>query len=83
MKFKTKQEKRAFFIGWARAKKKYNVDKSECSKGEKRIDDKGKRNQRRKNKHCNSDLDFSKYFDFDERGHIKGSYTCDGFFEPD
>ena len=29
------------------------------------------------------DLDYSGYFAFDERGHIKGHYTCDGFFEPD
>lgn len=27
--------------------------------------------------------DYSTFFDFDERGRIKGSYTPDGFFEPD
>jgi len=27
--------------------------------------------------------DYSKYFDFDSRGRIKGSYTHDGLFEPD
>ena len=27
--------------------------------------------------------DYSKDFDFDKKGRIKGSYTSDGFFEPD
>ena len=27
--------------------------------------------------------DYSKHFDFNSRGRIKGSYTPDGFFEPD
>jgi len=28
-------------------------------------------------------FDYSTYFDFNEKGNIKGSYTADGFFEPD
>ena len=27
--------------------------------------------------------DYSTYFDFDNKGNIKGGYTADGFFEPD
>jgi len=28
-------------------------------------------------------FDYSKYYDFDNRGNIKGSYNADGFYEPD
>ncbi len=38
----------------------------------------GQANKKKEPKH-----DYSKFFDFDSRGRIKGSYTPDGFFEPD
>ncbi len=85
MKFKTKQEKRAFRMGLAAGSKKV------AQKHVRDVEHKAKGNgtrfstkpRKQKNKPKSSSLDYSKYFDFDERGHIKGSYTVDGFFEPD
>lgn len=42
-----------------------------------------KKNVARMNLKVKPKFDYSKFFDFDSRGRIKGSYTPDGFFEPD
>ena len=42
-----------------------------------------KKNSRSANTKKQPVYDYSKFFDFDSRGRIKGSYNVDGFFEPD
>lgn len=67
MKFKTKQEKRAFRMG--------------CAVGRKQKRNNKKTNQPAKLKPNRTE--FPADFEYTDNGYIKGSYTCDGFFEPD
>lgn len=67
MKFKTKQEKRAFRMGCAVGRK----IKKESKKTAKPLLRKPKRTV------------FIDDFEYTDNGHIQGNYTVDGFFEPD
>ena len=99
MGYKTKREKQAYKTGLLnglkrKQRKKTNkgnvVHKSAKSKNNKRRSSDTVRNNPfgmsygqmlREDEHRKRDLIGD--FDYDSRGRIKGSYTADGFFEPD
>ena len=76
MAFKTKKEKYAYVKGikkGMRGGKPYGKKKKPRKTGKRPSS--GAKSQ--------PVYDYSKYYDWDSRGNIKGSYTVDGFFEPD
>lgn len=77
MAFKSKVERYAFVRGL-----------SAGSKGKKPFRSKRKSKQKStvikaKPKKDKPVYDYSTYFDFNDKGNIRGGYTADGFFEPD
>ena len=72
MAFKSKKEKFAFWKGLQTGKKQRKTKKRSVA-----------RRVKLRKKPKAPTYDYSKWFDFDNRGRIKGSYTADGFFEPD
>ena len=72
MSFKTKNERYAYVRGLKAG-----------AKGKKPFNNAVKKPSKDKAKDKPVKYDYSTYFDFDSKGNIKGSYTADGFFEPD
>lgn len=77
MKFKTKQEKRAFRMGCAVG------SKNKCRTVKTRKNKTSGTHTKPKARAQSPDPFFTNDFAYTDTGHIKGHYTVDGFYEPD